>query len=80
MSPLEQKQIQVQAKADALFDTTPSDAHTLVERPAKKKRAAAKDGSRIARPEDDEDAVKIESLNFKVRRLLSCAGPLLTES
>ena len=67
MSPLEQKQIQIQAKADALFDAASGDARTVTEKPAKK-RKAPKDNARTGRAEADEDTVKIESLNFKVSR------------
>jgi len=70
LSPLEQKQIQLQAKADALFDTASGGTHTQAERPAKKKRAAPKDGVRGGGSEPNDDAVKIEDLNFKVRWLL----------
>ena len=41
MSPLEQKQIQVQAKVDALFDTAPGGTHTLAERSTRKKKQRA---------------------------------------
>ena len=81
LSPLEQKHIQVQAKVDALFDTAPGGTHTLAERSTRKKkqRSVPKDGANVAGPTSDEDAVKIESLNFKVGRaallvLYPCAG------
>ena len=67
LSPLEQKHIQIQAKADALFDTASTSKQVQAEGSGKRKRSGPKDGVRGSRPTTDEDAVKIESLNFKVR-------------
>lgn len=63
LTPLEQKQIQVQAKNDVLFEQESGSAGKKAEKGAKKKKRKS-EGSSI--PDRDEDAVKIESLNFKV--------------
>lgn len=65
LTPLEQKQITMEAKADAakeeaeLFDTN------VKGKAKKEKRRKAKD-TKDTKPARDEDAVKIEGLNFKV--------------
>ncbi|KAK1467106.1 S1 RNA binding domain-containing protein [Colletotrichum melonis] len=64
LTPLEQKQITMEAKADAakeeaeLFDTN------VKGKAKKEKRRKAKD-TKDTKPARDEDAVKIEGLNFK---------------
>ncbi|OIW33783.1 nucleic acid-binding protein [Coniochaeta ligniaria NRRL 30616] len=64
LSPLEHKQIQVQAKTDALFEEQSGTAAKKGEKALKKKRRKSeKEGD--AKPVRDEDAVKIESLNYK---------------
>lgn len=64
LTPLEQKQIQLEAKADALreeeFDTGKKSTR---KKPAK---VAAKKGKKGAENTPEEDHVKIESLSFKV--------------
>lgn len=68
LSPLEHKQIQVQAKHDALFEQeteTPSKAEKGQKK--KKRKSTSKDGKGLDKLLRDEDAVKIESLNYKVR-------------
>lgn len=64
LSPLEHKQIQIQAKNDALFEEAS-------EAPAKKGEKGQQKKKRKSATKDDkapfdEDAVKIESLNYKV--------------
>ncbi|CAK7216611.1 rRNA bioproteinsis protein rrp5 [Sporothrix bragantina] len=64
LTPLEYKQIQVQAKSDALFDQH-TDGADKADAPAKKKQKSKRkaDDKPAAKPADD--SVKIESLNFK---------------
>ncbi|KAK0674322.1 hypothetical protein QBC41DRAFT_264755 [Cercophora samala] len=62
LTPLEQKQIQIQAKNDVLFEEAAS-KKSGGEKTKKKKTRKSK-GGEVA-PETDEDAVKVESLNFK---------------
>lgn len=70
LSPLEQKQIQLQAKKDVLFEQESSAADKKEEKAsrAKKSRKSTekKKGEAQDKPAFDEDAVKIESLNYKV--------------
>lgn len=75
LTPLEYKQIQVQAKSDALFEeqsgkTAAKKAGGEKEGKQRKSKKGKKGDDTPAKP--DEDAVKIESLNFKV-----CAGNYL---
>ncbi|KAK0736841.1 hypothetical protein B0T21DRAFT_286447 [Apiosordaria backusii] len=62
LTPLEQKQIQIQAKNDVLFEEAAS--KKAGGEKAKKKKARKSKGGEVA-PAKDEDAVKVESLNFK---------------
>jgi len=63
LTPFEQKQIQVQAKNDVLFEQESGSSAKKAEKGAKKKKRRSEGPSIQVR---DEDAVKIESLNFKV--------------
>ncbi|KAI0127798.1 hypothetical protein BJ170DRAFT_733416 [Xylariales sp. AK1849] len=65
LSPLEHKQIQIQAKQDVLFEQESGQAQKKADRASKKKvKIQSKDGKSIkSRPQ--EDIVKIESLNYK---------------
>ncbi|KAK3375401.1 hypothetical protein B0H63DRAFT_503264 [Podospora didyma] len=66
LTPLEQKQIQIQAKADVLFEQEADAAATKkTEKAVKQKKRKSKGDETSAKPARDEDAVKIESLNFK---------------
>jgi rRNA biogenesis protein RRP5 len=68
LTPLEQQEIQVQAKKDALFEDKSGSAAGKGEKSGKKKKKKKKRKSEAdATPAADPDAVKIESLNFKVR-------------
>jgi len=72
LTPLEQKEIQLQAKHDALFEVESA-------KPGKKGDKGSKKQKRKSKGEDTqvttgEDAVKIESLNFKVRYILGTIG------
>ncbi|KAK4200448.1 hypothetical protein QBC40DRAFT_279966, partial [Triangularia verruculosa] len=62
LTPLEQKQIQIQAKNDVLFEEAASKKSGGEK--TKKKKARKSKGGDVA-PEKDENAVKVESLNFK---------------
>lgn len=65
LTPLEQKQIQAEAKADAKRE----DEFDTGKKGTKKKKAAkasAKGGKKGAATEEEEDSVKVESLSFKV--------------
>ncbi|KFG82729.1 putative rRNA biogenesis protein RRP5 [Metarhizium anisopliae] len=65
LTPLEHKQIQLEAKADARreeeFDTRGGKAQKI----PKKRKVSLKGGKRSAENKDSEDFVKVESLNFK---------------
>ncbi|KAL1838602.1 hypothetical protein VTK73DRAFT_4287 [Phialemonium thermophilum] len=75
LSPLEQKQIQIQAKNDVLFEQASGGGASSRKRdgaaPTKKKRRASEKEGKAARQAaaaaaaHDEEAVKIESLNYK---------------
>jgi rRNA biogenesis protein RRP5 len=65
LSPLEQKQIAIQAKKDVLFEEQ-STGKKGVEKATKKKRRKSRSDETATKPVKDEDAVKVESLNFKV--------------
>ena len=65
LSPLEHKQIQVQAKTDALFEEQSGAAAKKGEKALKKKRRKSEKDEALTKPVRDEDAVKIESLNYK---------------
>ena len=70
LTPLEQKQIQIEAKNDALFEQ--ESAASCKKEKAKGKKRKSETGTTTVRNEDD---VKIESLNFKVWLLRrACAG------
>ncbi|KAK3302297.1 uncharacterized protein B0T15DRAFT_542562 [Chaetomium strumarium] len=64
LSPLEQKQIAIQAKKDVLFEEQ-STGKKGVEKAAKKKKRKSRSDETATKPAKDEDAVKVESLNFK---------------
>ncbi len=67
LSPLEQKQIQIQAKKDVLFEQDSGGASQKADKPTKKKRASvSKNDQRPRNLARDEDAVRVESLNYKV--------------
>ncbi|KAK3357091.1 hypothetical protein B0T25DRAFT_146638 [Lasiosphaeria hispida] len=64
LTPLEHKQIQVQAKNDVLFEAETSAANKKEEKAGKKKRKFKVDET-STKPVRDQDAIKVESLNFK---------------
>ncbi|AEO69107.1 uncharacterized protein THITE_2119136 [Thermothielavioides terrestris NRRL 8126] len=63
LTPLEQKQISIQAKRDVLFEE--ESAGKKADKAAKKKRRKSRADETATKPTKDEDAVKVESLNFK---------------
>lgn len=67
LTPLEQKQIQIQAKQDVLFEQASGEAAGKAEKSSKKKRRKSSAKDEQGKLSRGEDAVKIESLNFKVR-------------
>ncbi|ORY70013.1 uncharacterized protein BCR38DRAFT_520878 [Pseudomassariella vexata] len=64
LSPLEHKQIHVQAKQDVLFEQESGQAKKKAERAHKKPKGQSNDG-KASKPEQGGDTVKIESLNYK---------------
>lgn len=64
LTPLEHKQIQLEAKADAAHE----EEFSVGGKPQKKQKRAAshKKGDKKTESKSEEDSVKIESLNFKV--------------
>lgn len=75
LTPLEQKQISIQAKKDVLFEE--QSAGKKGDKAAKKKRRKSRADETATRPTKDEDAVKVESLNFKVSS--SGKGPRMVQ-
>lgn len=75
LTPLEQKQIQLEAKADALQE---DEFATGGKKSSKKKAAksAGKGKKGSEKLEKDDDSVKVESLSFKVRILDRWSGRL----
>ncbi len=65
LTPLEQKQISIQAKKDVLFEEH-SAAQKGGDKAARKKKRKSRGDETATKLSKDEDAVKIESLNFKV--------------
>lgn len=69
LTPLEHKQITIQAKQDALFEEESGKATKKGDKDSKKKKrkSSGKDDKKSGKPAHDPDAVKIEGLNYKVR-------------
>ncbi len=67
LTPLEQKQISIQAKKDVLFEEE-SAAKKGGDKAARKKKRKSRADEADTKSAKDEDAVKVESLNFKVGR------------
>lgn len=77
LTPLEHKQIQIQATRDVLFEHHNNDSSEKLERPSEKDTKRRKITTKVKSKEKkkvimeaDQDCPKIESLNFKVHRLL----------
>lgn len=69
LTPLEHKQITIQAKQDALFEEESGKPSKKTEKSEKKKKRKSSKVEDKASGAKDEDAVKIEGLNYKVRAL-----------
>lgn len=72
LSPLEHRQISIQAKQDVLFEHESGQGAKKTEKSLKRKKSKASnnksaDGARLA-----EDLVRIEGLNFQVSSLRHC--------
>jgi rRNA biogenesis protein RRP5 len=67
LTPLEQKQISIQAKQDVLFEE--QSAGKKGDKTARKKKRKSRADETSTKPAKDEDAVKVESLNFKVNQI-----------
>lgn len=65
LTPLEQKQIQLEAKADAFRE----EQAAATGKPLKKKKSSTKTTTKSKKTDDKptESSVKVESLNYKVR-------------
>ena len=66
LTPLEQKQIQLEAKADARREEEFDTSGGKVQKKQKKRKASTKGDKKSAEKKDSEDSVRVESLNFKV--------------
>lgn len=71
LTPLERKEITIQAKQDALFEDESTKTTTKADKDTKqrKRKSSAKDtkGAKDDGTTRDPDAVRIEGLNYKVR-------------
>lgn len=77
LTPLEQKQIQIQAKKDVLFEEASGkkgDKGDKGDKGSKRKKRKSRVDEAAEKPIRDEDAVKVESLNFKVGLGPGCRG------
>lgn len=72
MTPLEHKQIQIEATRDVLFEQGAKSSKPDVEadedtpRPKKKSKSRGKNKKEAANTEPEEETVKIEGLSYKV--------------
>lgn len=80
LTPLEQKQISIQAKKDVLFEEQSEGKKGGGDKTARRKKRKSRADEDATKSAKDEDAVKVESLNFKVGychwklRWWNCAG------
>lgn len=69
LTPLEHKQISIQAKQDVLFEQESGQNVKKSDRTSKKqKKPKASKDRKSGKVQQDEDGAKIQSLNFKVSR------------
>ncbi len=66
LTPLEQKQISVQAKKDVLFEEQSTGQQPKGDKAARRKRRKSRADEKETKSSKDDDGVKVESLNFKV--------------
>lgn len=68
LTPLEHKQITIEAKRDALFEDETAKSEKKGDKDSKKKKrkSTGKEGKKSDKAARDEDAVRIEGLNYKV--------------
>lgn len=66
LTPLEQKQIQLEAKADARREEEFETGAGKAQKKQKKSKTSKKGDKKGSDKKDSEDSVKVESLNFKV--------------
>lgn len=71
LTPLEHKQITIEAKRDALFEEESGGKPSKKDDKESKKRKRKSKEKDAAKPVRDEDAVRIEGLNYKVWRMYS---------
>jgi rRNA biogenesis protein RRP5 len=74
LTPLEQKQISIQAKKDVLFEEGLQSEGKKRDNSARRKRRKSRADEAGTSTTPDEDAVKVESLNFKVRTYRKAGG------
>ncbi|CAN8097612.1 unnamed protein product [Discula destructiva] len=65
LTPLEHKQITIEAKRDALFEEESGSKPSKKDDKDSKKRKRKSKEKDVAKPDRDEDAVRIEGLNYK---------------
>lgn len=73
LTPLEHKQITIEAKRDALFEEETSSKPSKKEDKESKKRKRKSKDKDVAKPARDENAVRIEGLNYKVCDVRCCS-------
>lgn len=66
LTPLEHKQIQLEAKADAREEEFNTSGKALKKKKRKATLEKSEKGKKGVAVEDEEDSIKVESLNFKV--------------
>lgn len=76
LTPLEHKQITIEAKRDALFEEESGGKPSKKEDKESKKRKRKSKEKDIVKPVRDENAVRIEGLNYKVRTMSDCLAML----
>lgn len=66
LTPLEQKQIQLEAKADARREDEFNTGSGKAQKKQKKRKSTSKSDKKSSDKKDSEDSIKVESLSFKV--------------
>ncbi|KAI1094561.1 nucleic acid-binding protein, partial [Rostrohypoxylon terebratum] len=65
LTPLEHKQISIQAKQDVLFEQEPGQGAKKSDRVSKKKKSKVPKGDKPGKFHHDDESAKIENLNYK---------------